>query len=157
MIHKITGVTNKSNDWKLLTIEMGANSYQSDVSVNRTGKKGEVFPNFDAIAPGITVEGELWQSGQGKWYLFPPKVQKQGNSNFKGQQIEKAMERKEQAIDTFQDKKNEAILRAGAFRDATLVSLASLRDQPFPSDEEYKAEWKKWVKYFLQKGDEPFV
>ncbi len=42
-------------------------------------------------------------------------------------------------------------------RDATMVSLAAYREQPFPTDDEFKAEWRKWVKFFLGEADQPFI
>lgn len=73
MSHKITAVQNKSADWKVVEILNAAGDIVENVSVNRTNKKGEVFPGFDDIQVGATVEGQMWQSPAGKLYLFPPK------------------------------------------------------------------------------------
>jgi len=73
MAHKITACVDKNANWKVVTILNAAGDIQSDISVNRTNKKGETFPNFDEIKVGATIQGQLWQSPAGKHYLFPPK------------------------------------------------------------------------------------
>ena len=73
MSHKITGVVNRNADWKVVSILNAAGDIVENVSVNRTNKKGEVFPGFDDIAVGASVEGQMWQSPAGKLYLFAPK------------------------------------------------------------------------------------
>ena len=71
--------------------------------------------------------------------------------------IAKAQEVKREDIAAAQERKNESISIHGAFRDATLIALASYAQQPFPTDEEFKAEWTKWVKWILSKHNEPFI
>lgn len=73
MAHKITAVQNKNNDWKVVEILNAAGDIVENISVNRTNKKGEVFPGFDDIQVGATIEGQMWQSPAGKLYLFAPK------------------------------------------------------------------------------------
>ena len=70
---KVHKKENKSTDWKLLSITNAAGDLVEEVSANRIGKDGTVFPDFDDIDVGSTLEGKLWQSPKGKWYLFPPK------------------------------------------------------------------------------------
>lgn len=67
-----------------------------------------------------------------------------------------AVEKKGVMIEKAQERKSEGVNISGAFRDATLISLASLRDQPFPTDEEFKAEWRKWVKFIMNEHEQPF-
>lgn len=76
MAHQIVKVESKNADWKVIQILNAAGELVENVSVNRTNKKGEVFPKFDEIAVGASVEGQLWQSPAGKIYLFAPKEQK---------------------------------------------------------------------------------
>lgn len=73
MSHSITKVENKNQDWKVVEILNAAGDLISNVSVNRTNKKGEIFPGFDEIVAGAKVEGSLWESPNGKTYLFAPK------------------------------------------------------------------------------------
>jgi hypothetical protein len=73
MAHQITSVTKKNNDWIVVSILNAAGEIVENVSVNRTNKKGEVFPGFDDIAVGNQVAGQLWRSPKGAMYLFAPK------------------------------------------------------------------------------------
>lgn len=73
MAHQITAVDNKAKDWKVVSILNAAGDIVENVSINRTNKKGDIFPNFDGIAVGQKIEGQLWQSPAGKMYLFAPK------------------------------------------------------------------------------------
>ncbi len=157
MQHKILTVENKNNDWKVVSIAMPDDNTLQNVSVNRANKKGEVFPNFDGVIPNALIDGELWESGASKWYLFAPKQKPQRAPSAAPAQIAKAQEVKRENIEEAQNRKQDAIQKAGAFRDATLVSLAAMRDVPFPTDAEYQQEWRKWVKFFLGAADEPFI
>lgn len=119
------------------------------------------FPNFDALEVGDEIDAVLKVSGD-YMNIEPSPSKNAPQRSFtpnKGtpQAITKAMDRKEESIEKFQNNKQEAIALAGAMRDATLVSLASLKDQPFPTDAEFKEEWTKWVQFFLAKGSEPFI
>lgn len=116
-----------------------------------------VFPNFDTLAVGQTIEGDLKVSGEFTNFEPPKGVQIKTAGGYKSVQIEKAQDHKAELIDKFQDKKQESIQLAGAMRDATLITLASLKDQPFPDDEDFKREYEAWVKYLLNLGNQPFV
>lgn len=156
--YKVADVQEKNADWKVISIEMSEGNFQEEVSVNRKNKKEEIFPGFDDIKVNATVEGDLWQSGAGKWYLFAPKPKAPGGQRGgNAAAITKAQETKREDIKDAQERKAEAISRAGSMRDATLVSLACLKDSPFPTDSEFKVEWEKWYKYFMAKADEPFA
>ena len=119
------------------------------------------FPNFATLAVGGYVTGTLRASADPKYgpTLYTERVISPAGGGRTGMStgIAKAQETKRDDIKDAQERKNEAIQLAGAFRDATLVSLQALRDNPFPTDEEYKAEWTKWCKWFLQQGDQPFI
>lgn len=87
--------------------------------------------------------------------MQPKKVwQTSGN---KSAAVTAAQEMKREHIKEAQDRKEEAIKLAGPMRDATLVALAALRDTPFPTDDEFKAEWRKWAKFFPGEADQPFI
>lgn len=73
MAHKVVKAESKTSDWKVITILNAAGELVEEISVNRTNKKGEVFPDFDEILAGSNIEGQLWQSPKGKLYLFAPK------------------------------------------------------------------------------------
>lgn len=127
------------------------------------GKRLSVF-NFDARYNDINVgtdvpdDSLVYDQQYDNYKLKPlPKPAGGPRSGFGGQQAEALMEKKNNNVEAAQARKSDAIARAGAFRDATLVSLALLKDQPFPTDVDFKREWEKWVKYFLGKGEEPFI
>lgn len=73
MFH-ITKCEIKTKDWKVISVVTADGDSIENVSVNRTNKKGEVFPNFDAIMTNSDVSGQLWNSPAGKQYLFAPKA-----------------------------------------------------------------------------------
>lgn len=131
--------------------------------VMEDGKRLSVF-QFDTRYPELEVGTDLpddiliYDQQYDNYKLKPlPKPVTPTKGGFGGKQAEALMDKKVVNIEKSQDRKQEAILRAGAFRDATLVSLASLREQPFPTDAEYQAEWRKWVKFFVSAGEEPFI
>lgn len=143
---------NKNNDWKVCTIKEG-NQTITDVSVNRTNKKGEVFPNFDGIAPGFEVECEIWKSQTGKTYMFAPKTQtapRAGGAGIKAAMVEKA-----KAIEHSQDRKDNAIQLSSTFRDATLLTQVTISAQQGDFDrEDIKKVWLEWRSWLLEQfGD----
>lgn len=122
MQYKLASVEDKNADWKVVSLEMSEGNFQEDVSVNRTNKKGEVFPNFDGIQVNATVEGELWQSSGGKWYLFAPRPKPAPSAAGGGMRgVAAAQTRKREDIAAAQENKSHAIKVASAMRDATLL------------------------------------
>lgn len=156
----IVVVEDKNADWKVITLEMGENSFQEGVSVNRKDKKGGPdFPEFDKIVVGGSVEGELWQSPTNqRFYLFAPRPKPAGGPRGAGNAaaITKAQDTKREDIKDAQERKKEDIAQAAAFRDATLITVEWVKSAPFPLDEEIKAYWRSWVKFFLNEGSQPF-
>jgi hypothetical protein len=111
---RIEWIENKNPDWKIATISHDG-IITSDVSINRVGKTGEVFPDFDSLQSGRDVEGTLWTSSAGKHYLFPEKKPTPGVMGQrpawakKGGGVAAAQERKEEMIIKAQDRKEESI------------------------------------------------
>ena len=169
MIYNITAVSPKSADWKLVDVKEGIEGGKEikGASVNRTDnktgainfKKADGTDAFDLFVEGYTFEAEPWTSPtKGTTYLFAPKPAKPSTGApraFGG--IAKAQETKAANIEKAQDRKQDAIALAGAFRDATLISLAQLKDEPFPTADEFKETWTYWVRWILSKNNEPFV
>lgn len=155
--YKLDWVEKKNIDWVVVSIE--GDGQPKEVSINRKSKTGELFPNFDGIQPGAEVEGELWQSNAGKWYLFPPKpittpsgAPRGSGGAFKAQQIDKHETRKEGFIEKIVHTKEESIKMAGAQRDAVLIVVELLRSYPpteFPGQDFVKSEIIKWRDWFL--------
>lgn len=132
--------------------------------VDLIGPEGELLekvtvwggtPVFDTLAVGQVVVGDYKDDGQ--YRTFFPERPKPAYNKGGGANIAKAQEVKAENIKEAQVRKNDAIARAGAFRDATLTTLQMLKDQPFPTDAEFKEAWRGWVKFFLNAADEPFI
>lgn len=156
--HKINWCEKKGDDWVVATLESG----EANVSINRTSKKGEAFPNFDGIAPGAEVEGELWQSAAGKWYLFPPKPQashggpNRGNGGaYKAKMIEETMQKKEASIGRFQDSKEFSIKVSSTFRAAVDSALEEYRASANISlaRPDVTALFRKWREFYWNEFD----
>lgn len=155
---KIEWLENKTEDWKVASITDDRGSKITEVSINKTSKKGEAFPNFESLMVGMEVEGELWQSNGGKWYLFPPKPQtptggaNRGNGGaFKSLQIEKAQERTHAHVTEAQDRKEFSIKVSSTFSQASAMALAEWQEQkrisPHTSQsiEALFIKWREWL------------
>lgn len=161
MPYRIEWIETKSPEWKVATVNIGQGK-TVDASINKTSKKGEAFPDFDNLKPGMEVEAELWQSPAGKWYLFPPKPQtinggaNRGSGAYKQKLVEETMARKESSIREFQGNKEESIRMAGAQRDAVLIVINLYKEiaddlimTPSEKDAVIKKKIVEWRDYFL--------
>lgn len=94
---------------------------------------------FDPVMNGETVEGEITESQYGKNFkkMTPKAV---AGANFKTQQMEKVIERKEQSITKFQDSKEQSIKLASSMSGA--INLAIAEQNPSP---ENVIKWRKWI------------
>jgi hypothetical protein len=150
---KIIWLEVKSPEWKIATLADDQQQYPN-VSINKVNKKGEVFPNFDAITNGGTVKGVMWPSPAGKLYLFAPKVGVAGQSGaFKGQQIAKAQEKKAEYIATAQDNKNEGIKIASTMSMAVNIVVATLKSESIIDEGVIKSEISKWRRWLWLEWD----
>lgn len=149
----------KSADWIVATLECGGN-VTKDVSINRNDKKtGAVaFPTFDEIQSGRTVEGELWNSPAGKWYLFAPKASKSGgNGAFRQKQIEDTMEKKAVYIGQAQGNKELGIKVSSTMRMAVdLVVAEGLEGRVEDGIKNAIQEWRAWLWMEWDKEDKDF-
>lgn len=151
MLFKIDTVNSKTPDWKLVTAHGVDGSVVTEASVNRVDKQGKTWDKFDEIVEGGTVEADLWKSPTNKQYLFAPKPRATGNSGaMKG--VAAAQERKAESISKTMDRKEAGIMISAAMRDATAIALAAA--VPFPTDEEFIAEFTKWRDWYLAKWRE---
>jgi hypothetical protein len=145
MKYTIEWVEVKNPDWKLISLQSG----EKEVSVNRTSKKGEVFPNFDNLAAGIEVEGELWQSQAGKWYLFPPKANPMGpRPAWAGKGgIAKAQETKREDIKNAQENKELGIKVSSTMNKAVEIALAENGPNVIVASDfqERTKYWRQWL------------
>jgi len=148
----IEWVENKSNDWKIVTVTDPKHGKVDNVSVNRVNKKGETFPNFDAIVAGADIAGDLWQSPAGKWYLFEAKTQ--GFFAKKEGMGEKMLEKKAASIEKSQDRKAEDIKISSTFRAAVELAVAQSA-KGFDSFEDLKGSIENWRQWLWQHYDAP--
>lgn len=123
-----------------------------DGSLSKTVTIWADFPNFPSLAAGLPIEGDIVEKSQYAT-LYPPKAPKTAYTPRSATNIAKAQEVKGQQIEDAQTRKHDSIKVAGAMRDATLITLADLKDRPFPQDEDFKKAWKGWVDFLLQQHD----
>lgn len=150
----------KSADWAIVSLVNEDKIESLEVSINKTSKKGEVFPNFDKLAVGQEIEGELWQSTVGKEYLFPPRVAKAGQGGtYKGQVgrvVKEAQERKEASISLSQDRKEWGIKVSSTFGKACEFAVAEWQEQK-KVDPTFSATleklFEKWREYLWMNYD----
>lgn len=169
MIFEILKCETKGDGWKVATVKEGVEGGRTfeGVSINKTDRQGKTaFENFDAIDVGLQLEADYWPNpaDERKKYLFAPKPKAAARSGaFKTKVIEEAQDRKAEHIKEAQDNRSHGVMIAAAMRDATQIALASFKDQPFPTAEEFSAEFVKWRDWYLatwratvQKADIPF-
>lgn len=106
--YKIDFIEKKGADWKIATLIAEDGHPTNEVSINRKSKSGEVTQNFDNLMAGSAVEGELWRSPAGKWYLFPSKPQGGANKSFGGN-VSRLMDKKAENIKEAQERKSDSI------------------------------------------------
>lgn len=147
MLLKITKCDVKSADWKVVDVETPTGEKTINVSVNRVNKEGRAFPNFDDIKVDYRLNATLWVSQAGKAYLFEPKPENapKGKFNATGA-ITKAMEKKEESISKFQDKKEINIRNVTCYRMAHELALEIYKSDPTNLDtqKELILNLRKW-------------
>lgn len=147
MLYQIKSCVDKSKDWKIVSIEGVDGVSASDVSVNRVNKKNEIFPNFDLIQSGKTVEATLWMSPAGKAYLFAPAPFKSQNSASSGG-VKAAIAEKSKSIAIAQENKAEGIMLSSTIRMAVDIVVArgiAGEDIDTASIKAKILNWRKWL------------
>ena len=169
-MYKIIWLEQKSPDWIVANLQDDKGQYAS-VSINRVSKQGVPFPNFENLQNGGEVEGNLWLSPKGKYYLYapnpeegselPPRAQTTTQRAYtpKSSPIKQAMKQKEESIAKFQDSKENSIKLAGAQRDAVLIVTTMMQNLPaitstMMGEDSIKEAIIKWRNWFL--NDEEF-
>ena len=152
---KVNWIEVKSPDWKIATIQDGDKVYES-VSINRTSKKGETFPDFDDLQAGRETNGVLWVSPANKNYLFPPvPTPTPGVMGTKpawsGGGMKAVMKEKQENIGHSMDRKENAITLAGSMRDATLITIAQMQGKDFTTAE-FQAQWLSWRTWLIDQA-----
>lgn len=145
-------IEQKGPDWKVCNLKAQNGVTVADVSINRVNKKGETFPNFDAITLQATVEGNLWKSSTGKAYLFAPQVKKR---IFNSGVPNKLMIDKQEGIRAAQENKSESIKVSSTMRDAVAITLAQMSADIILSKDPsaIKAMVKQWRLWLWKNWD----
>lgn len=129
----------------------GEDGKEFNATIWELDRDGKQFPGFTNLRPGVTFEGNPWNSPtNGKCSIYPPKPVSEGSRGgfgaSRGSSVAKAMDRKEKSIENFQETKEVSIKLAGAMRDAVLITTA--RGIPDKNREEIKDEilyWRNWL------------
>lgn len=145
MLYHIKSVTSKAPDWKIVD-GMGVDGVPLiQASVNRTNKRGEVFPRFDDIVEGARIEGEPWANDSGKQYLFPPRVAKAQSNPRKNFDVAAAQERKKEAIQESQENKEYSIRVASTFSNAVAITVALMREEKLSDWHTTFSDVRNWL------------
>jgi hypothetical protein len=113
--------------------------------VNPAGESFKVSAWAGEFNDKDTWDGELVKNEKGYWKLVTPKAV--AGANFKTQQMEKAVARKEESIGKFQDNKDWSIMTSSTMRDAVLLALAEYQDPKVLDTLEQGIE--KWRSYLI--------
>ena len=162
MRFELLDVQSKGEGWKIVTAKEAIEGGRTftEVSINEKDKNtgAVVWPTFNQMAVGDFLEADYWRSPANKQYLFAPKPKQAstGNSSgFKGGSgVKAAQERKGEMIEKAQENKQTGIMVSAAMRDATQITIASLKEQPFPTDAEFTYEFTKWRDWYIKKWQE---
>lgn len=146
---KIEWIETKSPDWKVATLKDSDGLPYDDASINRTDKKGRVFPNFDNLMAGQEIEGNPWKNPtSGKWAIYPPDEQKDATTGKFGRSGGMAMmKEKAKNIEEAQERKAESI----AFFNATnsAIALVSKYQLGEMTESEIRVKIVAWRDWFL--------
>lgn len=150
---KVVWIEDKSADWKVVTLSDNTQQY-ADVSINKVNKKGEAFPNFEAITLESTVRGNLWTSPSGKRYLFAPKPQVAKAGGFRTNMREVVKE-KQEGIKVAQENKELGIKTSSTIRMATDLVVATLANEKIIDESIIKGKLEMWRKWFWIHWNDP--
>lgn len=136
---KKTG-TGAKGPWTIITMSL------KDEQGNITDK----VDTFDAVMMGQTIEGTIEAGQYGLNFKKDMTTKQTAGSNFKAQQIEKAVVRKEESIGRFQASKEESIALMAAQRDAVLIVTTMFPQYATGTTEsDIKEDIVKWRNWFL--------
>lgn len=119
------------------------------VTMTDESGKDENLNMFDPVKVGDTVEGETYTNDKGylnfKRKLEPPEFIKK-SSGYKEKIMEKAMERKENGIEKFQDNKEWSIKVASTMNKAVELAIAEIKDiKTLNTLENDILKWREWL------------
>lgn len=120
-------ITAEKGDYQgdvFLSCEVNDGKQTVTARLSEKQKDGTLFPNFASISSGSVIEGNLWQSAKGYWYIFPPKPETAKKGGFGGGNVSKLMDKKNESIEKHTDRKEEGIKISSTMRDAVLCAIA---------------------------------
>lgn len=147
-------VIDKNEGWKVATVRDVEGVTTENVSISKADKKGDLqWVAFDTFKVGAAFEATLWKSEAGKAYLFPSKVRATGTTARSGgaSGAVKAAEITRESVEKTTENKELNIRVSATMRAATDITLASIKDVPFPTTAEFEKEWDKWRDWYLGK------
>ena len=104
------------------------------------------FPHYAEIKEDSTIDAEIRKNDKGYDNLYSNEIKPRGNSNFKSQQIEKAVERKEQGIARSQDNKDWSIRVSSTMNKAVDLAIAEIKDiTTLNTLERDILKWREWL------------
>lgn len=143
-------------DWAETKTTSTGKTYVQCVVKDEAGKEYENVkvwndnPQVRNAKPGESLDGSLEYSEQYKSYTFKAAEGNLSRFGAKPSGIKAAQERKNEMINGAMDRKENGMVLAATFRDATLITLAQLGSMPF-TEEEFKAKWQSW-RYWLKEN-----
>lgn len=152
MIYKLTSIDIKQGK----SGKSFATTYWKDQDGH--DNKALMFKDFEGLKVGDDIEGSIlpWKDAA----VF--NVTKHDTTNTyrkpwggggKAEDIKQAQGRREASIAISQDRKEAGIGVSIALGKAVDIALASLKDQPFPTDQDVKQEVNKWFEFLQGKFD----
>jgi hypothetical protein len=115
---------------------------------DKDGNITEKVSTFDSVMPGQEIEGSIEKNDKGYLNfkkLEAPNFIKENRSNFKTQQMEKIIERKEQGIAKIQDNKDWSIKVSSTMRDAVLLAIEYHRNHFDEDLKDLVLKWREWL------------
>ena len=146
MEYTITTVESKTwqdKPYKSVTLQAGEEKYDKIGLWPRD-------PNYASYVEGAVISGSVFKNEKGYWAF---KSENSKPTYNKSSAVNKAMDRKEESNEKFQDNKDRAIRLAAAQRDAVLMVTTFEAGTPFPTDAELKAKFIAWRDWFLSEAE----
>lgn len=135
MIYKIENKNEKTwNDKKFTEAEL----------VDSQGERFKVSAWAGEFEGKEEIECTLEKNDKGYWKLLTPK--KVAGANFKANQINETMQRKETSIKGFQDSKEWSIMTASSMNKAIDLAIAEIKDiKTLNTLEQDILKWREWI------------
>lgn len=146
---------------KVTSIETKNDKNGNPMKITQFENGAKVFVNskYDSTIYEQVVVGadfELTKDGNFDKIKYDKPAPKPAGNFTKTAIMDKAMDRKEQTIKTFQANKEDSIKMAGAIRDAVLITTAIMRHRPLTASE-IESTITEWQAKIYNLHDQPFL